>query len=366
MALISTCAEIAAAAIFCLSNLSAHGQSLSPIKARQICSAVESMANSGQLENRFKRFRNPTEAETAEFERAIKKFPEMGGIYLRGLLDVDYDGDGKPDRLGDLSYMATCASSYINDMRWLASTDKNAGVYLGFSNVEAGFDDALRSAGFGGSQHLMFVLNEPVIVTGRFGGNIHRRVELVSWFREGQLRPLCSFTYANASSSKLVRSNDALLCRSVIAGKVERLDWNLHAAPSREHLQRGVDSAKGMQVDLSQTGKEGILALMDYASGAGCGSNHQFLRVLDADGETPAKSPLNKLLEQHAFATTTVELPKEWEPIQILRFASKHYVLSPTAEGAEVSSYWGNRRQTWCQIDLARKFRIDKYYYPRE
>lgn len=123
-------------------------------------------------------------------------------------------------------------------------------------------------------------------------------------------------------------------------------------------------SAKAAVTDINMDGKRERIVLFDYASGAGCGSFHQWLRELTPDGQSVAKSPLNNILKS-----------KEWGPIKgarnndplfsvkLFQYRGKPYIFGRGNESsAEVASVWEHQKRIWCEYQLLIQHKVEVYY----
>ena len=126
------------------------------------------------------------------------------------------------------------------------------------------------------------------------------------------------------------------------------------------------DGGSTALIDINTDGQPDNLALLDYASGAGCGSYRQWLVALSEDGKTVPPSGLNRALHNVGVPMTRYREPKQWHDIQIFTFEGKPYILGSSPKYVVgVYSVWKDVLQTWCGFELLEQFKIECLYTPR-
>ena len=324
------------------------------------------LTNTAQLAQRLMQFSPAPEEEDAKW----RKLPGTEATFVSDILDVDYNRDGKKDRLAIIGGGGTCGNSDIVDLAAAIKRGDASGMgYLGFSDEEVESDEDLRWADWGRGDHFLFVQGEPVVVTANFGQK-SADVRLVSWFGEGQKRPLCMFAPAGQVQIRVVADSHPRLCKVVAGGRWQPIAWHGPVSPDDIPMLTAAghhaDGGSTALIDINTDGQPDNLALLDYASGAGCGSYRQWLVALSEDGNTVPPSRLNRALHNVGGPMTRYREPKQWHDIQIFTFEGKSYILGSSPKYvAGVYSVWKDVLQTWCGFEVLEQFKIERLYTPR-
>jgi hypothetical protein len=108
------------------------------------------------------------------------------------------------------------------------------------------------------------------------------------------------------------------------------------------------------ELDVDMDGKQDTIALLDYASGAGCGSYRQWLIDATAHLESSMTTSLNSVLENSVWGPITgVTISEPWFSVRLLQHQGKPYILSKgTDSKAKLASVWERQLQTWCEYKL--------------
>jgi hypothetical protein len=113
-------------------------------------------------------------------------------------------------------------------------------------------------------------------------------------------------------------------------------------------------------------GKQDTIALLDYASGAGCGSYSQWLIDATADIETTSTTTsLNSILAHSSIwgPITGFRMHEPWFSVRLLQYQGKPYILSKgTDSTAKLVSIWERQLQTWCEYELLPQHRIEVFF----
>ena len=250
-----------------LREMQATTKSMTNDKARAICHAVVEAVNDGSIAGRFLSFGPASEAD----ERAWKEaHPDSLYLGLSQVLKVDYDGDGTVNTLGLLHYVGSCSTCDIVDIAAPETT-----LYPLDDEQER-----FRWAGWGRCDHFLFVDGEPIIVTGNFSGE-ESEATLIAWLaHDGAKRALCYLGLTGNIQTHTIRDEAPALCQAIATHRVEFLPWSESTSVSQQQLEaagRRADSSKTAVLDVDMDGKQDTIALLDYASGAGCGSYRQWL-----------------------------------------------------------------------------------------
>ena len=341
-------------------------QLITPEKAHAICNEVLKLTNTAQLAQRLMQFSPAPEEEDAKW----RKLPGTEATFVSDILDVDYNRDGKKDRLAIIGGGGTCGNSDIVDLAAAIKRGDASGMgYLGFSDEEVESDEDLRWADWGRGDHFLFVQDEPVVVTANFGQK-SADVRLVSWFGEGQKRPLCMFAPAGQVQIRVVADSHPRLCKVVAGGRWQPIAWHGPVSPDDIPMLtvagHHADGGSTALIDINTDGQPDNLALLDYASGAGCGSYRQWLVAFSEDGKTVPPSGLNRALHNVGGPMTRYREPKQWHDIQIFTFEGKPSILGSSPKYVVgVYSVWKDVLQTWCGFEVLEQFKIERVFTPR-
>jgi len=323
-------------------------------KAKKICTSALAMINDGSIKNRFINFKPASDNERTAWEDRYSQFPTNSLSDVLRLKHNRYEY-----HLGYVVGGGTCGNCDIVDL----TTDKLFEIYPHDED-----DEDLRWAGWGTCDHLLFLMDEPIIVSGRFHFG-YSLAALVSWLApDGAKQVLCSLQQTMKATVNVVHAEDERLCEAVMSEKVKFFPWKDKVSVPESQLRAlniRADGSKGAYVDLNLDGKRELVALLDYASGAGCGSYHEWLLALTAKGTLPQSSTLNKAL-----------LKREWGPVtgrhiddqrrfsvRLFQYEDKPYIYGQGDKtSASVVSLWENKEKTWCEYNILPQHRIKRYY----
>lgn len=308
---------------------------ISEAKAEAVCKEVMELANSGRLESQVLKFN-------------------------KGILDIDYNRDGKIERLGVNYGGGSCSNAVIYD---LATVKKGYPPVVGISEEEIEKDEVLRWSSWGRSDYFLIVQGEPIVIAAKFSVD-GADLALVSWFGEGQQRPLCTFSPYSLEVN-IAENNNPELCNAVSDDDFEALTWSKDVNEQEQanlRTKRLLDKAESANIDLNIDGEVDKILLLDYSSGAGCGAYNQWLDVLQQNLGKAGESTLAKILE--SFSGPLTQFHDNWKNIKLFTYKDKPYLLANGPSGVGVYSVWKNSIQTWCSFRLREQVSIDKLYPP--
>lgn len=328
---------------------------ISASKAEAICKEVLELANTGKLKSQLLKFSDPSKDDIEKWNR---KNTEYSDSRLVGTQDVDYKHDGKLEHLGLIESGGSCRGTGIGDL----GRYNNAPV--GFSGDEIEADDNLRWAGWGRNQYFIFVQDEPIVIDASFSQS-NDDLALVSWFGEGQQRPLCAFSAVGKVKVEVIESKEPDLCKAVTIGTEEivKSDNNSKQELADIVQHMAFNKAEVITIDLNDDNKKEKLFFSDYSSGGGCGFDRQTLQFLKPSKIGSKVDPLEILLNN--FSGPLSRYSKDWRDIHIVTYANKPYLLAYGPDGVGVYSAWENNIQTWCTYNLLEQFEIKKMYPPK-
>jgi uncharacterized protein YecT (DUF1311 family) len=336
-------------------------QQLSPKKAKAICKERLDRRNSGQT-IKFMEFSPISEEEHEKWDKLQAGYlPFLGNI-----LEVDYNHDGKKERLASIVFPGSCTSSEIIDLdKYIAKIDSDfigsSGNYIGFSDEEVEEDKDLRWASWGSDDSFTFVQGEPVVISGS---------GLISWFGEGWKRPLCSFERAGKIKVRIKENLNKSLCEAVKSGQVKPVLWEdleiTHNILGAEKQHGDIDKASKVFIDINNDGTKDRIAHLSYVSGAGCGYFVQWIVALSQDDKSVPDSPLNQLLEKIHGPIIQFDEPEQWRSVQVFIFDGKPYILGNGPYGIGVYSVWNNTLKQWCSFEIIEQQKIKHFYNPQK
>lgn len=346
---------------------------LSGDKAQQICERVLALANSGTLESSTLPFERPSAAEIATWEEERRTRGEAHFEYPEAKLFADLDGNGKPSLLYRLEGLGTCRNFIIVDVEAITqgrvSYSPYEPGYIGVGDeIAIDADDDLRWAGWGNTEYLLHILGEPVVLSGRVGLG-RDNVSLVSWFREGRKRPLCSFERTGEIVQTVAVAADHQLCRAALRPKkiTVKMEPGSEAVAAMLRKQiAGIDQVSLTSIDLNRDGVVDRIARSVSSSGAGCGRDGiTNFSDLSGDLSSVLDTPLHNVLRHSSWGPLPYGAKTEDIVAKIIQFRGKPYVLGEAPGGVGVYSVWGDAKKQWCEIRQRPLFRIRKLYPPR-
>jgi hypothetical protein len=316
------------------------------------------LANVGQLQERFLTFRRPVASDNLP---SVDLSERLG---VGGLLDIDYNHDGKSDRLAEIDGGGSCSGLTIVDLN-AAKDDiwSYFGSSLRYTNDS---DENIRWASWGRLDRLLIVDGEPIIVTSR-NWQSHADISLASWMGRGVQLPLCAFEFSGSVKNSVIPIGDRPICGALVAGEVEVPAWSEAMHLSRE-AQAGLhdyyDAIRTADIDLDQDGDPERIAELSYASGAGCGSDHRWFKELEAAGMTAPETPLNHVLGVREWGVAYRQARAETSPLpDLFMHDGKAYLLGETPTGhTGVYSFENATPHLRCEVDRIAQIHIVREY----
>lgn len=354
-------------------------------RAQRICDAVANGINDGSIVDQFRGLERASE----ELQNQWKTQNPDVFLSLERVARITHHG--RERTVGEIVGGGSCVDFAIEDI-----SAKVPALYPPDDE-----DQRLRWASWGRRDHFLSVEGEPIVVTGSFRGP--PRATLVSWLApDGAKRALCYLGLKGQTVLRPVRSDDGELCAAVSAGDVSPIPWSETSTTQipKEQLLRetGIyaDDGRIAFVDLDLDGKQDMIAKLDYASGGGCGSAHEWLVQVVADTQS-AESPATEIdsagsparefgaaphEDQPAQPVVTHRIARsrmneilrkqEWGPISVVDssfslslfiFREKPYILARSETGgAQVVSLWGGEKQEWCEYRLLQQHKVEINY----
>lgn len=324
--------------------------------ANAICRDVQQSVNAGTLPSRFLTAAVSEDDATAQAVAAYKERALYSDV---GVAATWHLSDGRKQRLlGRTTGGGTCSACEIVDLQ----------AQLKAPDPEIDEDGRLRWAAWGGCDELLKV-DDALIVVRDHG----YRTTLVSWLApDAVLRPLCYLEAAGDDySTEQISSLDDELCKAARSDGIDRIAWSSKQRASIEDQAKfnRVDDKVVAEVDLDMDGQSDRVALFDYASGAGCGSYHQWLSLdsspADSDGASLGgqigKSELSAIRGTWSYDG----LGESAQSIKLFRYRGKPFVLAGGPQGhAVVMSFWNREPQSWCEYRILPRHSIAVTYPP--
>ncbi len=316
------------------------------------------LANAGQLQERFLTFRRPVAADN------LASVELDGRFGVGGLLDIDYNHDGKSDRLAEIGGGGSCSGLDIVD---IDAVKGDISSYFGSSSRYTNdSNENIRWAGWGRLDRLLIVDGEPVVVASR-NWQTHADIRLASWMGSGVQLPLCAFEFSGSIKNAVIPIGDRPICGALVAGEVEVPAWGEAMHLSREAqvgLHDYYDTIRTADIDLGQDGDPERIAELNYASGAGCGSDHRWFKELEAAGMTASETPLNRALGTREWGVAYRQARDDTSPLpDLFIHDGKAYLLGETPTGhTGVYSFENATPHLRCEIDRIAQVRIVREY----
>jgi hypothetical protein len=341
------------ALLLAFSVAGADASGFNDAKARRVCERVVRWVNNGTIGRRFVEMRTPSDSEVAAWKAGT---PDSSMQYMMYAATARI---GRVDRtFGVVSSGGTCS--------WPTLVEIPGGRRAGDAWSS---DDDLRWATWGHGEHLMIVDGEPFAVSGTFDG-ADSEATLLSWIAaDGLVQPICSLERDGREVLERVQAADRRLCRAVADGSTAFLEWDAIKV-QREQFEPvttfgvRVDTVRTLSLDLDDDGAEDQVLLVDYASGHGCGSDHQWLVAAGPSGEIDPASRINSIL-----------LGRQWGPIKgryvddrqgsarFLKHRGRTYLMASGENASmDVVSFAGEKARTWCSFRIHPVHRVKRYY----
>ena len=325
-------------------------------KADSICESVVNDLNSGVITSKFIGFEPATKEDMEKWEQ---RRPEYSGVYLQSVLEIDYGKDGVTEKLGILGGGGTCGNCDIVDLN-----AKNSAIYPADDS-----DEHLRWASWGNCDNFLYVNDEPIVLTGSFTGANHNG-ELVSWIDpDGAKRPLCYLKSDKKIKAYATYSRLAPLCESVADNEIVFKKWSEQKSPTKEFIKNvGLSRADAISfndsLDINLDGKNDAIGLVEYSSGAGCGSHHQWLVALNPDNPQEVDSELHAVFNGNQWGPMNSSVHNgQWLSPKLFRFGVRpHLLVKSNKADAAVISVWENKIMTWCEFELFPQHEVSIYY----
>ncbi|WP_157572760.1 lysozyme inhibitor LprI family protein [Nevskia soli] len=168
-------------------------------------------------------------------------------------------------------------------------------------------DEEIRWAYWGGGDFPIFYKGRNLVITSDLSDP--NKVNMVSWIQpDGTQRPLCLLEVTNTQRTVTTARNPAL-CSGIAGGTIKPLGWERiterlplshDTATYREDFVRRygdyADDVSLLRIDIDGSGTQQNIGAFEYASGAGCGSDHGWLHVISDDFGAIVDNPLNTVL----------------------------------------------------------------------
>lgn len=326
---------------------------ISEKKAESICNEVVKFANSGKLKSKIYDFSTPSEQQPSLWAKL--------NIPLSAVFDLDYNGDGKIEHIGVVSWSGTCSSSSILDL----DAAQKAGLYqeyIGFSEEDIENDEGLKWGNMGKDDFFLMVQNEPIVVTAHLS-EYAEDVSMVSWFREGIKRPLCT-TSALGVEIEVVENKHPKLCDLAANGEIPFLEWETvtnEQVLARLRSESPAMSAATATLDINEDGQLENILLVNNGSTAGCGLAWQ---ILEAQPTNISKELHPSEFSLHDFSGPLSQYSDQWRDIQLFQYGDRPYLIANGPDGVGVYSLWNNEIRTWCTYKSREQISIDRMYPP--
>lgn len=259
---------------------------------RDICITLAQRADKTGLKDLAVRAsRNPTDQELAEFEGTGVGQPN--GIY-----ELQLNRSVPAEKFGQFSTGGTCASTQIFNIRRIL---ESKGESNGWKEV-GDPDDIIRWAYWGGGDYPIKYQGQYFMITSDLTDD--NRVNMISSIKsDGAILPICTVEEASFKYVTDPGSND--LCSKIAQGSIDPIRWkspDVDLASSRDEFvakySTYADSVVVARIDLDGDGVPENVGRFAYSSGAGCGSERVWGRVLSNNFQNTVKGRLDDLISQ--------------------------------------------------------------------
>lgn len=312
-------------------------------KAKAICERVAAAKLDGSYHGAFRRL---DQGEVFEIDPG----PGMAGYSPGGGgLVIDYDGDGKLEKLGWTGPPSRGTCLAYSDF------DMIVDITEGLPEPDY-YEDKLTPEM--GRQVFLVVDGEPILARGQSS-------PYLDWLTPaGGAMPLCGIGIKRERRLKTVKSESPALCRAVAGNAVDFLPWSPVPEETGKKSAAGFDVGtriSSMSLDIDADGEDDQIAWVVYSSSAGCGYNHQWLVEMSPDLMSVTESPLNSVLIDKGPHIGAYGRWREWAPSagsphagwdspRIFMYDGKPYILGRAGSGGTaVISVWGGTERTWCE-----------------
>jgi uncharacterized protein YecT (DUF1311 family) len=322
-------------------------------KARAICERVAG----AKLDRSFRAAVGKTRPGE---EIKIDPGPGLQG-YWNGFNDlaIDYDSDGKVEKLGLMLAGGSCQSYNVSVIADVTDGKPDHNPVRDLNWQE-------------GSQDFLIVDGEPVLARTP---NDPKSVLQLEWLSPaGSAIPLCEIAITHKRPLITVKAENPALCQAVAEKSVDFLPWENPIEQVPDRLLNisppwYVNDISRLSVDIDLDGESDVISWVYMATMAGCGYGYQYLAEVSPDFASFEDSSLNAVLTGQAI-TKFPDDSREWNPgkhsplgdggrPQIFMFDAKPYILGRGANyasgNAAVLSLWGGVEHEWCQFQYHRK-----------
>jgi len=323
-------------------------------KSPEICTVLVDAMSAGVLEKMTIPFRRLGYAEAIQLTKDAN-LSEL--LTMASVLEIDHNKDGVIDRFGYRTGGGTCRNCDIADV--------DAADEFNFGPNDPDNDEGLRWSSWGTCNSFVMVLGEPVVIDASFAKD--GEVSVVYWVDHfGAKRPICRLEPTD--EIRVVATNIGVpeLCDAVANNSVSRVTWEAMLDDELREVNvsgvlPGKDEGDSVSIDIDQDGRDERIALVKYVSGAGCGSSHQGLVMLDTERDDAAW--MQSMLNRFGGPMTKLEYPAQWANLEIFTFEGRPYVLARGDKAsASVYSLHGGKQTSHCDFMLTRRHRVAEYY----
>lgn len=303
---------------------------------RDVCVALVKLADDGELKNlAIRTSRMPTERELVDLNQAV------GGTH--GQPDAVYELQLKPsgpaERFGQFFTGGSCAATQLFNLRSLANSKGESNGWVDVNDP----DEIIRWAYWGGGDYPVKYQGRYFMITSNLSDQ--NSVNMISSINtDGKVLPLCT---VKRVSFKYVADSEAIsLCSKIARGTTKPIGWKdpgVDLASSRDEFEAKfsiyADSVKVARIDLNGDGVLENIGRFTYASGAGCGSENVWGRVLTDNLQNVVKGELDSLLS-----------PLDG-PFEIYLDNQNYYIRSAVSKKTDqVVRIRGNRVEKVCEL----------------
>ncbi len=239
-----------------------------------------------------------TRAPTA---KEFTEVSDMGGGQVGAIYELQLDRAKPVQRFGVFSTGGTCASTQVFNLQRLTQKDNASTGWVDVYDP----NDIIRWAYWGGGDYPVEYGGQFFMVTADLADE--NRVNMISSIQsDGAILPIC--TVEEASFRYVPGAKSHSVCEEIASDAIRPVSWEASDAPLApdrnafvSKFGRFADSVATARIDLDGDGVKENIGRFAYSSGAGCGSEQAWGRVLANDSQSVVKGTLDHVISQLGY-----------------------------------------------------------------
>jgi ankyrin repeat protein len=236
---------------------------------------------------------------TTKEEEQLKNLSDWSYQNISTLYELQLNPKKPPVKFVEFFTGGSCASTQIYNLKSILSSN---GQSTGWTNVNDP-DEIIRWAYWGGGDYPIRYKDRYYMVTADLSDA--NSINMISAIKpDGSILPVCMVE--KASFEYVVSSGGDSLCSNIAKEIVKPMEWEdgtdeISIEDRREYANTFggfADSVDELEIDLDGDGTAENIGRFTYNSGAGCGSQQIWGRVLTEDSSKVVDGNLNRLVSQ--------------------------------------------------------------------